>query len=111
MILSELLGLPVRESDGTVVGSIVDVRFVVNGVAGPLLADAQLHGFIVGAHSNHSFMGYERTGETAPAGIARFLRWRERDSFLVLWSDLEALTTAGLTLRASYRRYSPAILT
>lgn len=109
MILSELLGLPVLAPDGDPVGTIVDVRFVIDGPPGQLLAGAQLYGFIVGRHSKHSFMGYERTGERAPAGIARFLRWRERGSFLVLWQDVSSVTEPGLILRPGYRRYSPAI--
>jgi hypothetical protein len=109
MILSELLGLPVFGADGDAAGTIVDVRFVIDGTPGQLLATAQLYGFIVGRHSTHSFMGYERTNETAPAGIARFLRWRERGSFMVLWKDVESITEAGLVLRAGCSRYSPAI--
>lgn len=109
MILSELLGLPAVDPTGKPVGTIVDIRFVIDGPPGQLLAAAQLYGFIVGRHSAHSFMGYERTNERAPAGIARFLRWRERGSFLVLWKDVESVTERGLKLRPNYSRYTPAI--
>jgi hypothetical protein len=108
MILSELLGLPVLDPTGENVGTIVDVRFVIDGPPDQLLAAAQLYGFIVGRHAKHSFMGYERTSETAPAVIARFLRWRERGSFLILWKDVERVTKTGLLLRPDYGRYSPA---
>jgi hypothetical protein len=109
MILSEILGLPAVKRDGESVGTIVDVRFVVDGPPGQLLAGARLHGFIIGKHSRHSFMGYERTGENAPAGIARFLRWRERGAFLCLWEDVQSIDETGLVLRPDFGRYSPAI--
>ncbi len=109
MILSEIMSLEVVDSLGLRVGAIVDVRFVVDGAPAQLLADARLHGFIVGRHARRSFIGYERTDTNRPAGIASYLRWRERDSFLVLWKDVAAITEQQVTLRPGYQRYSPMI--
>jgi sporulation protein YlmC with PRC-barrel domain len=109
MILSEILGLPVLDPQGKKVGTIIDVRFVVDGRPRQLLADARLYGFIVGRHARHSFMGYERSGTNSPAGIARFLRWRERGAFLVLWSDVKSVTATMVVLESDYQPYSPGI--
>jgi hypothetical protein len=109
MILSELLRLAAVDSEGTKVGTIIDARFVVDGRPNQLLADARLYGLIVGAHSRRSFMGYERSDTNSPAGIARFLRWRERDAFLVLWPDVLSITQDGVALRPGYKRYSPIL--
>jgi hypothetical protein len=109
MILSELLRLPAIDPGGERVGTVIDARFVVDGRGKKSLGEARLHGFVVGRHAHHSFMGYERSGTNSPAGIARFLRWRERGAFLVLWEDVQSVTVDGLTLRAGYKRYSPLL--
>jgi hypothetical protein len=109
MILSEVLHLPAVDSDGNRVGTIIDARFVVDGRGKKFIGSARLCGFIVGRHSHHSFMGYERSDTKSPAGIARYLRWRERDAFLVLWSDVRSVTEDSITLRPGYRRYSPML--
>ena len=109
MILSELLHLPALDADGRKVGTIIDARFVIDGSPHQLLADARLHGLIVGAHSRSSFMGYERADTASPAGIARYLRWRERGAFLVLWRDLQSVTEEAVTLQPGYERYSPML--
>ena len=109
MILSELLQLPAVDAEGQNVGNIIDARFVVDGRPGQLLAEARLYGFIVGRHSRHSFMGYERTDTNSPAGIAQYLRWRERGAFLVLWKDVQSVADDRITLRPGYGRYSPRL--
>jgi sporulation protein YlmC with PRC-barrel domain len=109
MILSEILSLEVVDPRGARVGAVIDVRFVVDGAPSQLLADARLHGFVVGRRARRSFVGYERTDTNRPAGIASYLRWRERGAFLVLWKDVASITEQGVTLRPGYRRYSPMI--
>ncbi|MFJ3490634.1 PRC-barrel domain-containing protein [Leifsonia aquatica] len=105
MILSDLLQTPVYDPDGTRLGKVIDARFVVDGTPGQLLAQARLDGFVVSAHSGSSFLGYERTDESSPWLIARFLRWRHRGAFLVRWGDIERVTGDAIRLRSGYRRY------
>lgn len=109
MILSDLIGLRVQDANGSDLGLVVDARFVLDGPVEGVLAGAVLHGLIVSPHSHSSFLGYERTRVNAPALIARWLRWRERGSFLVLWPDLAAVGERAVILRPSAVRYSPAL--
>ncbi|MGH1526591.1 PRC-barrel domain-containing protein [Leifsonia sp. L25] len=110
MILSDLLGSPVLAADGERLGQVVDARLVLDGPPDGLLAAARLYGLVVSPHAHQSFAGYERTGVDAPALIARFLRWRARGSFLVLWKDLDSFGDDGvLRLRRGATLYSPRL--
>jgi hypothetical protein len=82
---------------------------VLDGPPDGLLAAARLYGLVVSPHSHSSFAGYERTGVDAPALIARFLRWRARGSFLVLWTDLASFTDDVIHLRPGATLYSPRL--
>ncbi|MCU1473681.1 PRC-barrel domain-containing protein [Amnibacterium sp.] len=105
MILSELLQLPVLDAVGTRIGVVTDVRFALDHDSG----DAHMLGVLIGRRSRATFLGYERKTETAPALIARFLRWRARGSFLVLLDDVRSIEPDGVRLRTDYRRYSPEL--
>ncbi|MFJ3490607.1 PRC-barrel domain-containing protein [Leifsonia aquatica] len=107
MILSDLLQTPVYDPDGTRLGKVIDARFVVDGTPGQLLAQARLDGFVVSAHSGSSFLGYERTDESSPWLIARFLRWRHRGAFLVRWGDIERVTVRLPPVRRTTRHLLP----
>jgi sporulation protein YlmC with PRC-barrel domain len=109
MILSDLLGSPVVSAEGERLGRVVDARMVLDGPPDGLLAAARLYGLVVSPHSHSSFAGYERTGVDAPALIARFLRWRARGSFLVLWTDLASFTDDVIHLRSGATLYSPRL--
>ncbi len=115
MLLSDLLDAPVRDSDGRALGFVVDVRLVLDGPLDGVLAAPRLHGLLVSPRTGTSFLGYERTGENAPALLARWLRHRHRGTFLVLWDDVlppdETRTPAGPTvmLRPDHRRWNPAL--
>ena len=106
MILSDLLDRPVHGADGDRLGVVVDVRFTLDGPVHGLLATPRLYGLIVSPRTHSSFLGYERTGVTAPALLAHWFRWRERGSFLVLWEDLASLDGAEVRLREGATRYS-----
>ena len=80
MLLSDLLDAPVRDSDGRALGFVVDVRLVLDGPLDGVLAAPRLHGLLVSPRTGTSFLGYERTGENAPALLARWLRHRTRSS-------------------------------
>jgi hypothetical protein len=108
MILSDVLGSPVLDAHGERLGFAVDVRFVLNPSGEDKRTpqiEARLYGFIVSPHTRSSYLGYDRSDVNAPALIARFLAWRHRGSFLVLWPDVERATGGRIELRQGYRRY------
>jgi len=98
MILSEVLTLPVLDAAGEQVGVVADLRFELD----PATGEARLLGVLVGRRAHSVFLGYERTGVTAPAVIARFLAWRERGAVL------RAGEPAGHKQRASVLPPAPA---
>ncbi|WP_345762114.1 PRC-barrel domain containing protein [Diaminobutyricibacter sp. McL0608] len=107
MILSDVMGAPVIAATGKRLGVVVDARLALDGPPDGVLAAARLHGLVVGRHAHGSFMGYERTNVNSPALIARFLRWRARGSFLVLWPDIASLADDVVQLRPDATQYSP----
>lgn len=109
MILGDLLGTPVHDSNGIRLGRVADARFTIDGPPGQLLAGARLLGLIVSPHSFSSFLGYERTGFSRPWPVAQILRWRHRGSFLVLWADIDIIGTDSVRLREGFTAYSPAL--
>ncbi|GAA4186249.1 hypothetical protein GCM10022288_09460 [Gryllotalpicola kribbensis] len=112
MLLTDLLGLRVRDGAGGDLGAVVDVRFVLDGPPSGsgtgALAEARLHGLIVSPHRSSSFLGYERTGVNRPWLIAHFLAWRQRRAVLVLWRDVASVGDE-LALRPGATLYSPAL--
>ena len=109
MILTELLGRPVYE-DTTRVGVLTDLRFVLDDQSTDhAVAPARLYGLLVSPHTSGSFLGYERRGVQAPWPIAPLLRWRERQSFLVLWSEVGELSPDRIALRPGFTRWSPEL--
>lgn len=111
MILGDLLGLPVRDARGDRIGFVIDVRFVIDGAPRPdaPLAEARLAGFVVSPRTRSSFWGYERTEETRPAVIARFLRWRHRGTFLVPWTSVARLEEDAVHLLPDHEALDPAL--
>jgi sporulation protein YlmC with PRC-barrel domain len=107
MILSDLMGCEVRDARGARLGTLIDVRFVVDGTPHQLLAEARLDGIVVSPNSKASYLGYDRSDMRAPALLARFLRWRHRGTFYVRWSDIAQLGTEGAELRDGYTAYDP----
>ncbi|MCU1481831.1 MAG: PRC-barrel domain containing protein [Subtercola sp.] len=109
MILSDLLTRPVIDAHGHSLGRVLDVRFVIDGAPGQLLAEARLAGLIISPRAATSFLGYERTDEKSPWLIASYLRWRHRGSFFVRWEDVDRLTSTRIVLARSYRKRSAAL--
>jgi len=110
MILSDLLDAPVHDGAGRRLGFVVDVRLVLDGpLDGGVLVAPRAHGLLVSPRTSTSFLGYERTGERAPALLARWLQRRHRGTFLVLWEDVVAADPDGVRLASAYRRWSPAL--
>jgi hypothetical protein len=118
MILGDVLDAPVTDAAGTPVGFVVDARFVLDAPPVGMLATPRLHSLLVSPRTGTSFLGYERRDVNTPAILARYLAWRHRGTFLVLWRDVAEVRVpaagahageAAVTLRAGYRRWSPAL--
>lgn len=107
MILSDLIGTPVRDASGRKVGRVADARFRVAGRGTP--AKAQLVGLIVSPRSASSYLGYERTAASRPVIIDRLLRWMHRGSFLVAWEDVQRVSDTAVRLRKGYERLDAAL--
>ena len=106
MLLGDLLDARVLGPGGTVLGYVVDVRFVLDGPLDGTLAAPRLHGLLVSPRTGTSFLGYERSGVRSPALIARWLAWRHRGTFLVRWQDVAAVSADAVRLRAGFGRFS-----
>ncbi|OBB01782.1 hypothetical protein A5662_12910 [Mycobacteriaceae bacterium 1482268.1] len=109
MQLSELLGLPVVDAGNHSVGTVVDVRLTVGGDLEHDPPTPRVLGLIVSPRTRSSFLGYERTTATAPALLARLLRWRHRGTFLAAWEDVARVGDHGVALRARYTKYSAVL--
>jgi sporulation protein YlmC with PRC-barrel domain len=109
MILGDLLGRAVHDSDGVKLGRVADARFVLDGAPQQLMAEARLLGLVVSPHSVSSFLGYERTGVTQPWPLPQMLKWRHRGSFLVMWEDI-AMMGESVRLREGFTAYSPELV-
>ncbi|APE16098.1 hypothetical protein BOH72_13625 [Mycobacterium sp. WY10] len=109
MQLSDLLGLPVCDSDGTPLGTLIDVRLSVTGDLDGRPDAPKVFGVIVSPRSKSSYLGYERRRVDQPWVLASLLRWRHRGTFLTLWRDVDDVTHERLTLRRGATRYSPVL--
>lgn len=109
MQLSELLGLPVCDSDGAQLGTLIDVRLCVTGDMGDRPDPPKVFGVIVSPHSSSSYLGYERRRVDQPRVLASLLRWRHRGTFLALWHDVDDVSSDRLTLRRGATEYSPVL--
>ena len=110
MLLSDLIA-SVAYAEGRRVGHVVDVRLVP---AGPEfdqpMPKLRIHGLLISPHTNSSTLGYERSDVRSPGPIAALDRWRHRDSFIVLWEDVEQIGDNTVTLRPGHARYSPMLV-
>lgn len=104
MILSDIIHSEVFDNDGAKLGYVVDVRFVVDGAPGQLLAGAALHSLLVSPRTGSTFLGYERTGSASPWPIGALLARRHRGSFFVTWEDIAVVDDARVRLRANFVR-------
>jgi hypothetical protein len=110
MILSDLIGTVAR-CEGKQVGHVVDARLTPSGPEyDQPMPRLKIHGLLISPHTNSATLGYERKNVHSPWPIAAFDRWRHRDSFLVLWDDVEAIDAGTVTLRSGHPRYSPMLV-
>lgn len=109
MILNDVLGTDVLDSDGLRVGEVSDVRFAVDAAPGQLMSKARLVGIIVSPRTASSFLGFERFNLTQPWPVAQLLRWRHKGSFLVLWEDIAMMEPNAVKLRPGYTPYASGL--
>jgi sporulation protein YlmC with PRC-barrel domain len=109
MILNDMLGTKVTDSNGELLGQVSDARFALDSAPTQLLSTARLVGIIVSPRTATSFLGYERQGMTQPWPVAQLLRWWHRGSFLVLWEDIAMMGSQEVVLRPDFVAYESAL--
>jgi hypothetical protein len=107
--LSELLSIEVVDTTAQRIGTVVDVRLVVSGALDDSPSAPTLFGLVISPRTTSSYLGYERSDARRPALLSALLRWRHRNAFLALWSDIERIDAQSVTLRAGFSRYSPIL--
>jgi len=91
------------------VGTVVDVRLVVDGDLDDSPSQPTLFGLVISPRTRSSYLGYERSDARRPAVLSALLRWHHRGTFLALWPDVERIDSESVTLRAGFNRYSPIL--
>ena len=109
MILSDLLGSEVVDSDGRHLGALVDVRLEIAGTPAQLLAETVVVGILVSPRSRFSTWGFERRGADAPAIVGRPQHWLHRGMFLVDWRDIAVVDDGRVTLREGAEHLDPSL--
>ena len=91
MRLSELLGRPVVDADGTSLGEVRDVRLVQDGpLQGTSGAAFRVDGLIIGRYEVASRLGFDRRGVKGPWLVAAIVRRLARSSRFVAWEHVDA---------------------
>lgn len=111
MLASELLGLPVEDSSGRGIGTVIDVRLVVDGDLHHDPGQPRVMGLVVSPRTRSSYLGYERTGVKHPVLLQKLLCWRHRGTFVCAWSDITRIDRERVSLRSNFTRYSPLLRT
>lgn len=70
---------------------------------------ASVVGILVSPRTETSFLGYERTGVTAPWPVPQLVRRRHRGTFLVPWDDVAAVGHGEVRLADGFRREDAAL--
>jgi sporulation protein YlmC with PRC-barrel domain len=109
MQLSRLLGLQVIDAGSHPVGTVVDVRLGIAGDPEQNPPKPRVVGLVISPRTRSSFLGYERSGATAPAMLAAIARWLHRDTFLAAWEDVARIGSQQVKLRSGYIRYSAVL--
>ena len=104
MLLSELLGKPIRAPRGEELGRVVDVRFRRTARRGRKEGELELIALIVSPHSRLSYYGYERGSVNAPAVISRIVEWLHRDSWIVPWECVTRVDDDAILIDAAAPR-------
>jgi sporulation protein YlmC with PRC-barrel domain len=110
MLLTDLLDLPVHDHTGHRIGWVCDVRFLLPDIIDERSVPApEVAGILVSPHRRGSYLGFERTDVHAPVLLARWIRWRQRGTYLVRWADVDQVDEDAVVLTIRYRRHSPLL--
>jgi sporulation protein YlmC with PRC-barrel domain len=109
MQLSKLLGLQVIDAGSHHVGTVVDVRLTIAGDPEHNPPTPRVVGLVVSPRTKSSYLGYERSGATAPAMLAAIARWLHRGTFVAAWQDVARIGSEQVKLRSGYTRYSAVL--
>jgi len=109
MQLSRLLGLQVIDAGSHPVGTVVDIRLTIASDPEENPPTPRVVGLVISPRTKSSFLGYERSGATAPAMLAAIARWRHRGTFLAAWEDVARIGSEQVKLRSGYTRYSAVL--
>jgi hypothetical protein len=106
MRLSELIGAPVVDRDGTGVGPVNDVRLAQDGpMMGSWGAALRVEGLLVGRATVGVRLGYERHDVRGPWLLRVLFRWLDRRGHYIPWDDVESFD--GTTVRLKGRAADP----
>lgn len=99
--LHELLGMPVRFSDGGHAGYVNDVRLApsdrLRGTLNQLVTD----GLVVGSRRHGTLLGYDRRSEQGPLIVAAVVRAMHRHSGYVAWTSVRDIDFERGTVQLS----------
>jgi hypothetical protein len=104
-----MLGLEVRDAGGHRVGTVVDVRLVLEGRLDDRPGAPKLFGLVISPRTRSSYLGFERSDARRPLLLAALARWRHRGTFLVRWQDIARIGVHDAALRDGYTRYCPVL--
>jgi sporulation protein YlmC with PRC-barrel domain len=88
MRLSELIGKPVVDREGTALGYVADLRLVQDGpMLGPIGASLRVSGLVVVERRHLRLFGYER--DVGPWLVSIFIRRLARQIRYVAWDQID----------------------
>jgi len=109
MRLSDLLGSPVTDADGAVVGDVQDVRLVQDGAYVEGFGQAlRVEGIVTGKGSIAVRLGFARAGVKGPWPLTTIFRRLERRARYYTWDQVEAWEEGGVRLRPGAATSEPA---
>src|SRR4051812_9193652 len=89
MRASDLLGLDVHAADGTRLGTVTDLRCVLDGPLRGVMAAPRVHALLVSRRHFGSLLGYDRREQQGPWLVRVIVRRLHRKLRVVPWSDVE----------------------
>jgi hypothetical protein len=108
MRLSDLLGSPVVEADGTPLGSVQDVRLVQDGPYVDGFGHAlRVEGVVTGKGSLAVKLGFARAGVAGPWPLTTIFRRLERRARYYTWDEVDMWDDAGVRLKAGAQPSEP----
>jgi sporulation protein YlmC with PRC-barrel domain len=106
MRLSEVLGLPVVDTDGDQIGAVADVRLVQDGpVQASMQAAFRVDGLIVVEGHSTELFGYER--HVGPALLRWLVHRRLGAVHYVPWASIDRVDAGAVRIRVPRERLTP----